>query len=169
MCTRSTTDRYPLPLCHEHVLYVWSTVDADVRDSLTRGELLEQHAVAEQQTRTARERRIRSSHGNGEIYYLQVGDSIKIGHTGNLNRRMPGYPPGAKLLARHPGTVADEQALHRQFRAYCTAGREWYSPAPEIRKHIAAVQAEYGTPRADLYERKDPHRSRPTPRPKSAR
>lgn len=75
----------------------------------------------------------------GWIYYVRIGDWIKIGYAADLKQRLRAYPPDAELLASHPGTLADEAALHKRFKPHLAAGREWYPCAPEILEHVATL------------------------------
>ena len=85
----------------------------------------------------------------GWIYYLQVGDLIKIGFTYDLDRRVAQYPPNVKLLAFHAGTWELEQALHRRFSLEREKGREWYRPSEVVMKHVdRAIEL---TPTRDEY------------------
>lgn len=131
-----TTDYQPLPLCDAHVTVVTTTV-ARV------------NAQASAQSVAARERR----GGAGSIYYLQVGEHVKIGHSTDLPKRLATYPPTSVLLAVQPGTMRDEHDLHRRFAPWRAGDREWYQPTPEILDHIATVAARYDQPG-------DPFRSR---------
>lgn len=80
----------------------------------------------------------------GFIYYLRVGEHVKIGWTKNLHQRMRAYPPTSELLGHHYGTKADERALHQQFAAYLAGGREWFSDVPELREHIDVANRTLG-------------------------
>lgn len=82
----------------------------------------------------------------GWVYYLQVGDKVKIGFSENPERRLKSYPPESSLLAIHPGTRADERAVHATFKPFLTAGREWFTPSKTLDAHIKAVNAEHGPP-----------------------
>lgn len=100
---------------------------------------------------------------HGTIYYLQVGNHIKIGWTLDMSRRMRKYPPNSTLLAQHPGTVKDEHKMHRRFATDRTHGREWYVPSVSLTHHIAQVIREHGTPEAVTFGAKPveipmPHR-----------
>src|SRR5690554_2780796 len=44
----------------------------------------------------------------GWVYYIRVGDTIKIGFSQDVSQRMRTYPPNAELLAAHPGTLETE-------------------------------------------------------------
>lgn len=86
--------------------------------------------------------------GNPVIYYVQVMSHIKIGWTGNLEKRMKSYPPNSELLAVHPGTRSDEQQLHKRFAAHRSHGREWYPLVPPLLEHIKRMVNEHGKPDA---------------------
>jgi len=137
LCTNDSTDRYPVPFCQEHVLYFWMLVEKDMRE---QGVTVED---VERRQREDLDRRIkeREDARPGTVYYLEVGDFLKIGYTRDLWRRMREYPPNAVLLAREEGTPDDERALHKRFAAYLESGREWFRDAPEIRAHIEEVRA----------------------------
>lgn len=81
-----------------------------------------------------------------DVYYVQVGDLIKIGYSSDLEKRLFSYGPTAKVLAHHYGTRADERDLHRTFRPFLAHGREWYTPAKVLMDHIAQMIERYGEP-----------------------
>jgi hypothetical protein len=88
----------------------------------------------------ASERPTRST-GPSVVYYLLVGDMVKIGVTRRLDERLRNYPPSAVLLATEPGDEHMETRRLRQFAALRAAGREWFHAGPELRTHIEALQA----------------------------
>ena len=70
------------------------------------------------------------------VYYLRVGNHIKIGHSTNFTVRRRQYPPDAELLAVEFGDTALELQRHRQFRKDLARRREWFTPSPELMAHI---------------------------------
>lgn len=82
----------------------------------------------------------------GWVYYVQLGDRIKIGYASDVAARLKAYPPGTKLLATHPGTLALERDMHQQFRGSRAAGREWYYQHQDLLDHIAEVVRQFGEP-----------------------
>lgn len=166
-CGNQSSERYPVPFCQEHILYIWSLVEGDMR---RQGITLEKYS---QQQLEQAEQRVAEMDAQrpGVIYYLEVGEYLKIGHTKNLYRRMREYPPNARLLASQAGSREEERALHHRFSAYCDSGREWYRDVPEIREHIAGVVAQEGKtgPGLERKRRSDPGKTRPRLRTKTAR
>ena len=93
----------------------------------------------------------------GWIYYLLVGDRIKIGYSTDVKRRLRQYPPDSPLLALHPGTKTLEHDMHVKFAGCKAAGREWFLDTPEIRQHITQVINDFGEPDHARYEHRGQH------------
>lgn len=87
-----------------------------------------------------------SKREGGYVYYIRVGELIKIGYAGDVGKRMRNYPPNAELIAAHPGTLEVERQMHTRFREYLARGREWFYPTPELDEHIAYVRDQFGDP-----------------------
>jgi hypothetical protein len=134
MAEAFTADLPHSPLCEKHSLAVWQHVDEQRKRS---------DPDADQAKKDLRAGAV------GEIYYLRLGEHIKIGYAGKMWQRMAAYPPTAVLLAHHPGTRQDEAALHRRFAGFRQAGREWYEPNATILAHIDSVIADRGKPDPD--------------------
>lgn len=79
----------------------------------------------------------------GTIYYLRVGDLVKIGYSIDFEQRLRQYPPNATVLATHPGTRETERQMHHKFLHRVSKGREWFTPCPEIDQHIEAVRSQF--------------------------
>lgn len=82
----------------------------------------------------------------GTIYYALIDNTVKIGYTTDLHRRMRQYPPTSRLLAVEPGTRKLETARHSLFRAHLAHGREWFTPNPELDAWIAQLVELNGPP-----------------------
>lgn len=135
LCNNDSSDRYEVPLCQEHVLAIWVMVDKDMREQgITSDEVVREHREQD-----AARAKANLDAAPGHIYYLELGEYLKIGYTKDLWRRIHEYPPNAVLLAQHEGTREDEKRLHDQFAAFRDSGREWYLDVPEIREHIAQI------------------------------
>lgn len=86
------------------------------------------------------------------VYFLRVGDLIKIGYSGHVYQRLRDYPPNTEILGIFPGTKKVEADLHGRFRYALRKGREWYRPAQEILDYIDDMIDHYGPPDiTDIY------------------
>lgn len=80
------------------------------------------------------------------VYFVQAGGPgrpIKIGYSGKIRERVTeiqvGCPDEVEVLLTHPGTKADEFALHRQFAKDWFRG-EWFLPSEALLTHIEESQ-----------------------------
>lgn len=77
------------------------------------------------------------------VYFIQQGTDgpIKIGSSVDPQARLRALqtanPHPLRLLAKAPGDVRDERALHERFSEHRINGcLEWFSPAPDLLAHI---------------------------------
>lgn len=166
---RALFDDLPLdasPVCSVHLQV------ARVLADRLEAEVLRSRGIVRQSLQPAPAARSAPEPQAGVVYFVQVGGHIKIGWTTSLDRRMRSYPPGSALLLVHPGTRADESQLHRRFAAHRTHGREWYSLAADLVRHIERGKAEHGAPPAVSFAGKPatvpmPYRTQQAARPRS--
>lgn len=78
------------------------------------------------------------------IYYIQVGDLIKLGTTNNLSRRMRAYPPNAVVLATETGSYLRETERVEQFAEYLAGRREWFHQGSRLMAHIDGLREATG-------------------------
>jgi hypothetical protein len=82
------------------------------------------------------------------VYYVQLGDHIKIGYSARLRERLHALraEPDA-LLAVEPGGRRLEDKRHQQF-AHLRIKSRWenFEPGDELLAHIADLKAEHGLP-----------------------
>jgi hypothetical protein len=151
-----TSGYMDLPFCEDCAWKMWSVMDAEcpeyMKDAARKGRL--DHARRQEASRAAHEAqreieeraRPKTKHYyGGWIYYLKVGDLIKIGYTMDLGQRLKAYPPNTELLAKHPGTTQTEKDMHNKFLVHLAKGREWFKPSDEVMEHIEAVKVKYPT------------------------
>lgn len=151
-----------LGICDLHAMPVahwWAiSVDENQQMMLNAG-VLADRLHRERAEKKAEERRAETRRTTpGWIYYIQVGERIKIGYSVDPRQRLRQYPPDTPLLALHPGTMQLESEIHSQFTGSRIAGREWFLDTPEIRDHIAAVIDEFGEPDRARYEHRGQNR-----------
>jgi hypothetical protein len=72
------------------------------------------------------------------VYYVRVGDRIKIGFSAHLDARLRSLPV-EEVLGWESGDRGLEAHRHRQFAVHRTA-REWFTDCPEIRAHIQRTE-----------------------------
>jgi hypothetical protein len=78
------------------------------------------------------------------VYYVRVGNRIKIGYTTHLKQRLASIGP-EEVLATEPGGFKLEQHRHAQFAEYrVMKNREWFVDCPAIREHIETIKARGG-------------------------
>lgn len=108
-----------------------------------------ERAQRSQAERDRRETLIDEARAQGRlvVYYIRIGDLIKIGTTTNLKRRMDHLQPD-ELLATEPGHLDLERQRHLQFDHLRLKPRsERFRMEPELLDHIAMVRERYGEPK----------------------
>jgi excisionase family DNA binding protein len=79
------------------------------------------------------------------IYYIRVGDFIKVGYSADIERRMRDYPPGTVLLAVEPGDRLTERKRHAQFRDSLAWGNEWFLSSDALWDHYTTARKLHGS------------------------
>lgn len=74
------------------------------------------------------------------VYYMRIGDRVKIGTTTNLKRRRAEINP-EELLATEPGWYDREEQRHLQFAHLRTHG-EWFRLEGELQDHIDELRSQ---------------------------
>jgi hypothetical protein len=130
MCGHPKWERMPgMELCQKHALHVWAQVNTDIEGGEVKPPKLP--------------KKPKPQPGAGWIYYLKVGDQIKVGYASDLQQRMRSYPPNATLFAAHRGTLDDEKRIHASLAIHRAAGREWYHPTPEMQQALEVLLAQH--------------------------
>jgi hypothetical protein len=135
-CGRDSPPNAPFPICVKHIGQVMEFVQYTSRSPLNAMEV-------ERRNRHARQY---LSEERGVVYYVRVGELIKIGTTKQaLHSRLNVLSPDKQVLATEPGGHPTERRRHLQFRHLRTSG-EWFTPAPELWQHIADLREKHGPP-----------------------
>ena len=86
----------------------------------------------------------RSLEGWCYLYFVQIGEFVKIGRAVDLRDRMKtlqvSHPQEVRLLAAVPAHASLEGALHQHFQHLRSNG-EWFAIAPELEEFIVRVRA----------------------------
>ena len=82
------------------------------------------------------------------VYYVRIGEYVKIGTTGNLPQRLRQLRVSPDdLLAVEPGSVGVERARHHQFRSdRLHVRRENFHPSVALMEHIARLGGRESVP-----------------------
>lgn len=68
------------------------------------------------------------------VYYMRIGNRVKIGWTASLARRLEAINP-EELMTFEPGDAAMEAYRHKQFARYRVHG-EWFRLEGDVAEHI---------------------------------
>jgi hypothetical protein len=87
------------------------------------------------------------------VYYIKIGNHIKIGYTTDLATRMAALQPD-HIFGTERGDRDLERQRHEQFAHLRSKGREYFDPADDLMAHIIEVcirpkESGEGTPTED--------------------
>lgn len=141
-CEATSMPGAPYPICFKHGAALY----AFVRDRMASAD---RETAMDAFVEMAHDRRIRQIRPLNDdrpsiIYYVQIGEHIKIGTTTNVKRRLAAYPPNRRLLATEPGHETLEAERHRQFAGLLDMGREWFRPGAALVEHINGLRKTQG-------------------------
>lgn len=99
-------------------------------------ELSKEHPIAALPT-------LKSMPGWCYIYFIRVGERVKIGRAKDVNRRLGELRPGSaqplNLIAAVPSHGELESAIHEKFAKYRIQG-EWFALSPELTAFIELLK-----------------------------
>jgi hypothetical protein len=137
-CDAPEAPDVPFPICAPHALEIYRHMNelvTEVRENYR--DHMGTHVAMMDQLVADRHAAVNSP--KHRVYYVRVGDMIKIGMTANVRQRVASYPPGSELLAIEAGGEDLEGRRLRQFSHLLVGRNEWFRPAPELMAHIAEV------------------------------
>ena len=150
-CDIESMPEAPYPICPKHAakLFLFLRSRMSVDDASRVEATLD--AMARDRGARLNRRRYRETHDE-VVYYVRVGEYIKIGFTGNLRERMKAYMTGT-LLACEPGGRSTERLRLQQFQSHrAPHGQEWFLPSAALAAHIEEVRATH--PQPDISRRR---------------
>jgi hypothetical protein len=136
-CDADGAPDLPFAICSRHAVALYRRMHemvAEARSNYREPALL--NAVVRE---VSAERYAKANTKRHRVYYVRVGDLIKIGMTTNLKQRLSAYPPGSQLLAAELGGQAREAQRHREFSHLLASRKEWFHPGPDLMAHIDAL------------------------------
>lgn len=114
------------PLCTEHLLRAWRIV-----------QLTGEQAFGPEFARRVPPEPVPK--GDGLVYFVRLGNRVKIGWTSNLAGRMAAVPHD-EILHTQPGTMRDEKRCHAAFAHLREVG-EWFRAEPDLLTFIDSLRA----------------------------
>lgn len=139
-CDGERAKDMPFPICAPHALELYRRMHEMVTEARANPrDHLETHAKVVSQYHD--ERYAKANSPSHQVYYVQIGERIKIGTTKDLRQRLSAYPPGSQLLAVEKGGEDLESRRLQQFRHLLADRKEWFHPGPDLLDHIARLTA----------------------------
>lgn len=131
----------PFPICGRHALelhqHMRRAVEEALADPLRVAAAVHQLTIADDyEAWRQADKALRKPPAQPVVYYLRVGDLIKIGTSRNLASRLAVYPPNATVLATEPGSTDLERWRHEQFNHLLAGRNEWFRADDELLAHI---------------------------------
>lgn len=147
------------PICPNHAAAVWQAIEMDderyrddyITDSIEAMVARRDAIRAERDASLAAfeaewKADLKADQVEGDIYFIRLGDLVKVGWSSNLHKRLKQYGASAELLAHYPAYRSDETHLHRQLKPSRAKGREWYHDDSTIRLYVLQAVAKHGQP-----------------------
>lgn len=149
-CAKLAYNNVPVALCFDHAFSVYMSISSSVGMNLRNiHEAMERDAKGETDKDAARREAYAEQ---AQVYYIRIGDHIKIGFTQNLLERISGLRVDASdVLAAEPGGRAKERERHLQFADIRIGKRENFERTADLLTHIAKVRRENGKPKMTGY------------------
>lgn len=135
-CTQEIIEGAPIPLCGKHIREVYEFAQDLVTE---RWDGAVREYVADLQDRFKPPQSVTKRPRPGYVYFVRLGDRIKIGYSENVARRLT-VIPHEEVLGVVPGTREDEQGWHQLLADYRTVG-EWFRAEPDVLAAVARVAA----------------------------
>lgn len=148
-CDAPSAEDMPFPICGRHAAKLYRHI-AHTMTGLASDPLLMLHTAVKEIDEARIKQSRRKDYGRPTVYYVQVGETIKIGFTIALQRRLAHYPPNRRLLATEPGDYSLESKRHEQFADLRAYGNEWFHPGPKLIAHINTLRKAAGAAPIEL-------------------
>lgn len=152
LCRREPLETQ-IPLCELHFRYIGERF-VDER-SIFGASYLRSTRPIEDQARGQRdrdERRAEALEAQSVVYYVRIGDHVKIGFTVNLHQRLSALRVGHDaVLATEPGGRMLESRRHTEFADERVGRRENFNPSRRLLAHIEDVRQRHGRPEITTY------------------
>lgn len=146
-CDASCVDEFEL--CWYHFRLAGETF-IETRSAFGSAALIERKRQREEERAgkpDPHEAKVQWQQARSVVYYIRIGDHVKIGFTSGIAERLVNLrvDPDA-LLAVEPGWRETEHERHVQFAAERQGKRENFNPSRRLMAHISVMRSKYGDP-----------------------
>lgn len=138
-----------IPLCERHFVYIGERF---MSERTVLGARYLRAGAPEREERQAEVRRREADRAialedQSVVYYVRIGDHVKIGFSANLRQRLIALrvSPDA-VMATEPGGRTVEAVRHKEFAAERVGRREDFNPSRRLLNHIELIRREHGGP-----------------------
>lgn len=149
-CSAKLDEDYRVPVCNAHLIRI-----GIVFHEVTEQKLKDYRPFTPRSDEDLDERAqkyMMAAHAQSVVYYIRLGNHIKIGYSTNMKARLIGLRADPEdVLATEPGGLELEKQRHEEFKAERVGRRENFNPSPRLLAHIEAVLAEHGPPNITTY------------------
>lgn len=135
-CDRELVPGAPVRLCGHHLREAYEFAQDFIA---ARWDGAVREYVADLQDTFKPPRSVTKRPRPGFVYFVRLGDRIKIGYSENVDKRLT-VVPHEEVLGVIPGTRDDERAWHKLLADYRTVG-EWFRAEPDVLAAVARVVA----------------------------
>lgn len=145
-CDAPPMEGMPFPICFKHAMKVWKNFDGQIAARLGVDDSGLHQMRESSRSEEARRRELAAR--QSVVYYVRIGEYIKIGYSTNLTERLHALRIGRDdVLATEPGGRELEQQRHQQFASERLRSKfENFKPSQCLLDHIEAVRDEHGPP-----------------------
>lgn len=150
----------PVPLCMKHLEQLAKSgvpaFDTAIKNASVMRDIQRDHEQAAYEKREEKRRRHfenlqrereEDARARSVVYYVRIGEYIKIGTTINFKERM-GSLLVDEVLATEPGGRQQESIRLRQFADLRVRRREYFRPDRRLLEHIEEIRQRHGEPEA---------------------
>lgn len=146
-----------IPLCERHYAYIGQKFMGDHADVVIDDLMLRTTSperIEERRRRNAEHKAKRAAalEEQSQVYYVRIGDHIKIGYSINLVQRLSSLRVDRDcVLATEPGGRQREAERHKQFAPERVGRKENFNPSRRLLDHIESIRQQHGDPKFTTY------------------
>lgn len=143
-----------IPLCERHFQYIGERFMQE--RSILGGSFVREARPSpeerEAEWQAREDERARLLEEQSVVYYVRIGDRVKIGFSANLRQRLIALRlDDSAILATEPGGRMLETQRHREFAEERVGRREDFNPSRRLLAHIKSVREQHGRPTITTY------------------